>query len=357
MKREITLLSEEQVFGRSRIKIIERFGTSRIEVIERLGTKCVVTDFAILLGVHYERFNNSNADVEFLKRRTGWWYLSSSNGVGNVVTVPAKSGPHDLPFYNSADDARDGGIRPVIPMSSIRDILDNAVRNEHGILEVEYGEYPQYAVEASLGEILEKEFTEGRLKRTGKTYTTDSVGVRTSKRFSPLKYEEFEYKGKKYVRVRANYAAGTLTNGTIFAPYNYRWIEVSPITWYVDEKAKLLISKMILASGIRFCDHKQYRGDFKATDMYMFLNKYFAKDIVPSAIYELSPEEQTEHEERLRELMRIDEFMRKKNEETERSIKNLERLRKELRQMGNTPQQRTPEILDELEERKEIRPH
>ena len=43
MKGEITLLSEEQVFGRSRIKIIERFGTSRIEVIERLGTKCVVT--------------------------------------------------------------------------------------------------------------------------------------------------------------------------------------------------------------------------------------------------------------------------------------------------------------------------
>ncbi len=49
----------------------------------------------------------------------------------------------------------------------------------------------------------------------------------------------------------------------------------------------MLVSKTLLASGIRFCNDGQYgRDDFKTTEMYMFLNKYFAKDMIPSVIHE-----------------------------------------------------------------------
>ena len=59
----------------------------------------------------------------------------------------------------------------------------------------------------------------------------------------------------------------------------YYWVMVEPIRWYVDMAAKLLISKHVLASGIRFCDNGMYNSDFKNTEMYTFLNDYFAKDI------------------------------------------------------------------------------
>ena len=211
-------------------------------------------------------------------------------------------------------------------MPDIPGVLNNARRNKRGVLEVEYGEYPQYAPGFDIQRTLADEFSKGTLRKTGKTYTTDSRRYDDfSRRFNPTTHEEFEYNGKRYVRVKSDWCEDgyKLSNGATVHPGEYYWVEVSPITWLVDEEAKLLISKTSLASGIRFCDYKQYRGDFKATDMYMFLNEYFAEDIIPSAIYELSPEG---------------------------SIKNLERLREELRQMGNTPQQRTPEILDELEE-------
>ncbi|MBR2588706.1 MAG: hypothetical protein IKF82_05005 [Bacilli bacterium] len=94
----------------------------------------------------------------------------------------------------------------------------------------------------------------------------------------------------------------------------------------------------------------------------MFLNTYFAKDIIPGAIHKLLPEETApepvqEAPEVLKELKRTNEFMRRSDEETERVINNLESLREELRQMGSTPHKSTSEILDALVQRNERRPH
>ncbi|MBR2588705.1 MAG: hypothetical protein IKF82_05010 [Bacilli bacterium] len=131
----------------------------------------------------------------------------------------------DIHYYGSYAGCCLEGIRPVIviPFYSVPSILKNARRNKNGILEVEYGEYPQYAVDANLGEILEKEFLTGTLRKTGKTYTTYSRGSNEhDESFSPLKHEEFEYGGKKYVRVKLNNSFDqTLTNGVTIHPYDY----------------------------------------------------------------------------------------------------------------------------------------
>ena len=280
---EFTLLSDEQTFG-----------SNKINVIEKLGGKCAISDFAILLGAYVSDDYHVDDDNS-LKGRTGWWYLSSSDGAGDVRVV-YKDGARIC----TCAGKRSGAVRPALPYSNISDISPNGVRGRSGFLEVEYGEYPQYAVDSNLGRTLDSEFSAGRLRKTGKTYTTDSRRWNAnSEKFSPVEHEEYEYNGKRYVRVKSNDTNENfkLTNGVTTHPGDYFWLEVSPIVWYVDEKSKMLVSKTLLASGIRFCNDGQYRDDFKTTEMYMFLNKYFAKDMIPSVIHEMTPEEKAQYEE------------------------------------------------------------
>jgi len=281
-KDEFTLLSEEQTFKRK-----------KIDVIKQIGRMCAISDFAILLGA-FVSDDCHVVDDNSLRGRTSWWYLSSSNRSGDVSIIC-----RDGSIGCSAAGKRSGGIRPVLSYSNLSDISTNSVIGKSGVLEVEYGEYPQYAVDLSLGRTLESEFSESRLKKTGKTYTTDSNRWHSnSESFSPIEHEEFEYNGKRYVRVKSNcYEEGyRLSNGVLVMPNDIVWLEVSPIKWYVDERSKMLISKTLLASGIRFLDDGLYRGDFKNTEMYTFLNTYFAKDMVSSVVHEMIPEEKSENE-------------------------------------------------------------
>ena len=266
---KFTLLTDEQTFG-----------SKKIEVIKKLGTKCVISDFTILLGANFNDKYHMDADSS-LKGRTGSWYLSTSNCGGNVRYVTLEGNRDRIQA-----GARSSCVRPVLPFSKLSDISQNVVRGNNGLLEVTYGEYPQYAVDPKLNEILDNEFLNGTLKKTGKEYVTDSRKTFDySQIFRPIKHIEYEYNGKKYVRVKNNSIfMHQLSNGVIPEENDYVWVEVSPITWYVDENSKILISKTLLASGIRFCDHGNYKDNFRKTEMYMFLNKYFAKNIVTSKL-------------------------------------------------------------------------
>ena len=141
-----------------------------------------------------------------------------------------------------------------------------------------------------------------RLKATGKKYTTDSRRWNErSEEFQATEHEEFEYNGKKYVRVKSN-SYEELSNGKRVKPGMHIWVEVSPIRWYVDEDSKMLVSKTHLLSGLRFCNVGYYKGNFESTEMYQFLNTYFKNEIIPSIVKEMTPEEEREFEKRQKEL-------------------------------------------------------
>ena len=285
---EFTLLSDEQTFG-----------SQQIDVIKKMGGKCAISDFAILLGAYVSSDYHVDGDNS-MRGRIGWWYLSSSDGDGYVPVVD-RDGNRTWVFAGK----RSGAVRPALPFSNISDISLNGVKVRHGFLEVEYGEYPQYAVDTNLGRILDDSFQAGVLRRTGKTYTTDSRRWdANSERFSPVQHEEFEYNGKRYVRVKSNDTDENfkLSNGVTVHPGMYVWLEVSPIKWIVDDRAKMLVSKTLLASGIRFCNDRQYNGDFKNTEMYQYLNTYFARDMVPSVVKKMTPEEKKQYEEEQKRL-------------------------------------------------------
>ena len=221
---EFTLLSEEQ-----------EFGSQKIDIIRQIGGKCAISDFAILLGAYVCYYDHVDDDSS-LRGRTCLWYLSSSDGAGDVRSVD-KDGDRR---WTSAGK-RCSGVRPVLPYSNISDISQNGVRGRSGILEVEYGEYPQYAPDLDMQRTLESELSAGKLKKTGKAYTTDSRRWDANyESFKAREHQEYEYNGKKYVKV--NYIdkdSCILSNGETYNNGDEVWVEVAPIASYHLEGREL----------------------------------------------------------------------------------------------------------------------
>lgn len=103
------------------------------------------TDFAILLGTSIEQ------ELPFvpLTERNGDWWTMSCYRSGDAYKVD-KTGLCVL----EEETERNIGIRPVINYSEIADLANNKIINEYGVLEVEYGEYPQTIVSDKLSELL-----------------------------------------------------------------------------------------------------------------------------------------------------------------------------------------------------------
>lgn len=270
---EFTLLSDEQTFGSEQIK-----------TIKKIGGKCAISDFAILLGATLSYETHLNRDKS-LKGRTGPWCLSSTDDDKHMHVV-WEDRILNWSIYN-----RNFAIRPVLPLLNISDISIDKIKRKHGLLEGEYGEYPQYAVDRNLSKILFFNLSTGKLEKTGKTYTTDSNEYYLYP-FKVRKYDEYEYNGKRYILCQyVNNYSEKLSEGHTYLKGEPIWVEVSPIKWIIDEKAQLLVSKIALVSGIRFCSAEKYNSDFRNTEIYQYLNTYFAKDIVPSIEKEINPEE------------------------------------------------------------------
>ena len=154
---DFTFLTEEQCFGEKQLDILKKY-----------GTKCAITDFSILLGGYVVR-NYYTSEGNTRKDRTGlWWTKTCFHGNARVVGEGGGRGWNDV-------SSRAGGARPALPYSSISRVSSNGVRGRNGILEVEYGEYPQTIVDENYSRELEITYNNASLRTTGKNYTTDSV--------------------------------------------------------------------------------------------------------------------------------------------------------------------------------------
>ena len=239
---KFTFLTEEQCFG-----------ADKLDIFEKRGTKAAITDFSVLLGgwVSDEHVNNDSS----LEGRTGYYWTKTDDGESYARVVDGDGDSYCRPV-----NGRSGGARPALPFSSISSIPTNGEsgkRARDGVLEVEYGYYPQKAVSRDMQERLERAYSSGRITRTRNTYTTDSTpydNYDTS--FQPQTHQEYEYNGKKYVRVKANsYYDGydfTLSNGEQYKDGDNVWVEVSPVKWLVDEKTRMMITEKLIFAGVQF---------------------------------------------------------------------------------------------------------
>ena len=294
--KELTLLSEQEVWGVN--------GGRQLDVLEKYGTRSAITDLVILTGGYCEDSCSYMApDDNSLKGRTGWVYTRSSAGDGDVRGVDKDGSRFHRYRYK-----RNGAVRPALLSSFIfSQISPNRVRGYNGTEEVEYGEYPQYAPDSDVQRRLENEYQRGNLRQTGRDYTFDKTEYDDySQYFQPVTYEEYDYNGKKYIRIRANSDYGSnsfkLSNGESYRNGDYVWVEVSPVKWLVDDKTQTLVSKRGLLAGIRFhTDDKSYNGDFSTTDMKEYLDKHMLRDLTQTATFtrveDMTPEEKKEYEE------------------------------------------------------------
>ena len=261
---DFTFLTEKQIFGEN-----------KLEIFNKRGTIASITDFAILSG--------GFCDDEFKKtfeNRTGY-YWTKTVSKDKSVRVVSSDGKSKINIVNG----RDVACRPALLYSSIKDICNNSVIANDGILEVTYGEYPQKVAPKELQSVLNTELALG----TGKTYTIDSKEYDDyDAEFEPNYLIEYEYKGKKYVMVEANTSSNggdvTLSTNDKYKAGDFVWVEVLPIKWLVDEKNDIAVSESLLFSGIQFKNLEDYKGDFKNTDIKKYMDEYFSKEIIPTQI-------------------------------------------------------------------------
>lgn len=295
--QDLTLLSEGQIWGNG--------SESQLEVIRKYGTKAAITDLCALTG---SSFGYNLAEDRSLTGRTGQYWTRSSDGYNNACVVT---------IYGDnccVDGARRGvAVRPVLCSSVIfSQISPNRMRGYNGTEEVEYGEYPQNAANSRMQNILESEYSRG-MNKTGGSYTFDSAkDADYNKRFKPVAYEEYEYQGKKYIRIKANFGNGNifkLSNGVVYINGDYVWVEVSPVKWLIDDRTGILISKKGLVSGIRFIDRKtNYKGDFGRTEMKEYLDRYMLRDLTQTVTFtrvqDMTPEEKAQFAEKQKQAER-----------------------------------------------------
>ena len=258
-----TFLTQEQIFG-----------SDKLDVIRKRGTNAAITDFSILLGVNvlYHIDNDSS-----LEGRTGCYWTKSDGGVNNVV---CDRGCHQV-------HARYIGARPALPFSSINSIPTNGVRRraKDGILEVEYGYYPQKAVSRDMQERLETAYKSKTISKTKNSYTTDSRESNDfRKKFLAEQHEEYEYQGKRYVRIIPNNGKYnnefTLSNGEKYRNGDNVWVEVQPVKWLVDERAHMMLTDKLIFSGVQFNHIRDYQtSDFDKTDIKTFMDRYLSREL------------------------------------------------------------------------------
>lgn len=300
--QDLTLLSEGQIWGNS--------SESQLEVIRKYGTKAAITDLCVLTGSYLCEDTDYNIDEDkSLTGRTSWFWTRSDDGDNDVRAV-FKNGNRSVKYGYT----RTGAVRPALQSSVIfSQIFPNRVRGYNGTEEVEYGEYPQNAADSRMQNILESEYNRG-MNKTGRSYTFDSVKYDDyDTGFKPVTYEEYEYQGKEYIRIKANSDFGgnkfKLSNGVEYRNGDYVWVEVSPVKWLIDDRTGILISKKGLVSGIRFLDKRtNYKGDFDRTEMKEYLDRYMLRDLTQTVTFtrvqNMIPEEKAKFEEEQKQAER-----------------------------------------------------
>ena len=232
------------------------YDDTALDVIKKRKTKAVITDYAIILGGYVSNFD----DGSNLKYRIGSYFTGSYNesSVGIVYD--------DGKNYYTSLKRRDTGIRLVMPFKDkIPSNNGIVLEKPDGVLEVEYGYYPQDTVPIELEEELNNKFLNNNIKVTGNIHLFDSDGNITTT-------EVYELNGKKFVFVKANFYRNRnsykLSNDKVYKNRSYVWIEIKPIKWLIDKKSNLMIMEKILFEGVSFEDANDFINKYLKNEMF-----------------------------------------------------------------------------------------
>lgn len=271
---ELTLPTKEQLFG-----------DNKLDIMDKRGIDAIITDFSILLG-GFEDNNEKNG----LKNRIGhyWTKTDDGNHGAYAVSLDKVLGLNKLISMpiRSYVFSRHIGARPILQYSLIQNLPLKKVMADDGVLEIEFSEYPQWVPSHDYQLVLENAFKNGTITKLEDHISTDSrkpSEIYKGHEFQELKHQIYEYKGKKYIKVKVNTDRRNgfkLSNGITYNNGDYVWIEISPIKWLVDEKQNIMLTENIIFAGVQFNEKQNYiTSNFHKTTIYRFINTYLIKDL------------------------------------------------------------------------------
>ena len=270
-------LDEDYVFGNDKLDIFKK----NPELIS-----APITDYSLLLGgscFGRKVYISEEKEEKYL----GEWWTSTFTRNSIAIRTVSSYGILNASEYQQ----RNISARPVISYSKIKNFVTSQKKRCDGILEIEFGEYPQYIVnDKNLERELERLWNNGdtlpELKFTDKAYSFDGTDLtETEFGFNLEQYLEVLYKGNKYVRftVGDNGNVSILSNEKTYYKNDVCWLKVEPIKWLVDRSSDLAISKNLLFSSVQYCNDISDIG-FLSSDIKNYMDTYFCKEILPSNV-------------------------------------------------------------------------
>ena len=230
-----------------------------------IENRAALTDFAILLGGIPSNKHYINNDKKLENRTGSYWTCKPFEGL-YVKDEAYSINEFGYKIHNDIY-SHNLGARLVLNLNDITTWNNKTT-------EKEFGQYPQQAASIEMEKKLERLYQSGviELCETRNSYTTGST-YEYGMPYTSKYHIEYEYKGKKYIRVIVNSNRKTiLSNGKTYYNGDAAWIKVQPIRWIIDIDNNIATTEKIIFAGIQFNKIKD------------FINNIFSVDIIPPEI-------------------------------------------------------------------------
>ena len=265
-----------------------------MEPIIKRGKTAEASGYSYLTGV--EARNKPYVTDERWRLEAYRYYLEGNEEyIANVMNENGYTfgvGPKDR--KNDSANDRTIGIRIVETFSSLEELskIGEVRVAEDGVIEFQYGEYPQTIVYKDMQEILEDLFNKGELKTNGEHFTRDARNplyydvdyyadehyydnnyLKPKEKYEGIQDEVYLHDGKKYVRTVSKISnEGIPINGKPYQRDEMVWVEVEPITWLVDQEQRKMVTERIMFGGIAPED--------EGIDIHTFIDEIWSKEII-----------------------------------------------------------------------------
>ena len=297
------MVINEEMLKRMKLRLLEpdEVGAEKpLSVLDKYGLKAQRTDMALLTGI-YETTIVARRDKPgdyFINLRESNYVFTPLDAWYSACYI-SREGFHDS-FYTP--ELRSRGVRPVLELPE--DLFEEAIKDRReiadGVYETDLGEYTLTIPSPEIIKELDKKLETDKLEPTGKSITLDGIRPKKNWPFQPVKAIEYEYEGKKYVRVKVNsydqfisirYSSRTFKQEMRtdrpdmdqyymhFGRGGYAWVQVLPVPWLIDFEKKLLVSKYILLAGIKNTGNGLDHCEWESTEMKKFFDRYLLRDL------------------------------------------------------------------------------
>ena len=220
-------LSPEQVFHKP------------LALIDAVGAAAPASDLALMTAVDDGFLTESDGGINYYLSGTG---CVDRFGRENPCAVCA--------------------VRPAFLLDKGEEALLRRMKTEGGVTTAEYGLYPTTVLDLSLRDMAERDYAQGRLRKTGATVTVAGkalpVYLLGAKQVITLVLENGGANG--YVR---------LSDGSIVSEGDRVFLELRPVRWLYDAANKLLLSCQALFAGL------------SREEAAVYLKESFPKELTP----------------------------------------------------------------------------